>query len=47
VREISVGAGSGADSMAGGAGAAGLATDLLHQPPGISHTNKRISQNIV
>jgi len=33
VREISVGAGTGADVMAGGAGAAGPATDLRHQPP--------------
>ena len=49
VREISVGAGTGADVMAGGAGAAGPATDLRHQPPGISHAKKRISlkQSIV
>jgi len=46
VREISVGAGTGADVMAGGAGAAGPATDLRHQPPGISHSKQRISQNI-
>ena len=47
MREISVGAGTGADVMAGGAGAAGPATDLRHQPPGISHSKQRISQNIV
>ena len=49
VREISVGAGTGADVMAGGAGAAGPATDLRHQLPGISHAKKRISlkQSIV
>ncbi len=47
VREIRVGAGTGADVMAGGAGAAGPATDLRHQSPGISHSKKRISQNIV
>ena len=47
VREISVGAGTGADVMAGGAGAAGPATDLRHQPPGISHSKQRISQNMI
>ena len=47
VRDISVDAGSGADSMAVGAGVAGPATDLWHQPPGISHSNKRLSQNMV
>ena len=36
VREISVGAGSGADSMAGRACVAGPATDLLHQPDSAS-----------
>ena len=41
VREISVGAETGADVMAGGAGAAGPATDLRHQPPGISHSKKK------
>ena len=34
VREISVAAGTGADVMAGGAGAAGAAPDVRHQPPG-------------
>ena len=34
VREISVAAGTGADVMAGGAGAAGPAPDVRHQPPG-------------
>ena len=34
VREISVAAGTGADVMAGGAGAAGAAPDVLHQPSG-------------
>ena len=47
VREISVGAGTGADVMAGGAGAAGPATDLRHQPPGISNSKQRISQNMI
>ena len=47
VREISVGAGTGAYVMAGWAGAAGPATDLWHQLPGISHSKQRISQNIV
>jgi len=34
VWEISVAAGTGADVMAGGAGAAGAAPDVRHQPPG-------------
>ena len=34
VLEISVDAGTGADVMAGGAGAAGPAPDVRHQPPG-------------
>ena len=34
VREISVAAGTGADVMAGGAGAAGPTPDVRHQPPG-------------
>ena len=34
VREISVAAGTGADVMAGGAGEAGAAPDVRHQPPG-------------
>jgi len=34
VREISVAAGTGADVMAGGAGAAGPAPNVRHQPPG-------------
>ena len=34
VREISIAAGTGADVMAGGAGAAGAAPDVRHQPPG-------------
>ena len=56
VREIRVGAGTGADVMAGGAGAAGPAPDVRHQPPGISkpklgypklsQKNLRISQVI-
>ncbi len=33
VWEISIAAGTGADVMAGGAGAAGPAPDVLHQPP--------------
>ena len=36
VREIRVGAGTGADVMAGGAGGAGPAPDVRHQPPAIS-----------
>ena len=47
VREISVGAGTGGDVMAGGAGAAGPATDLQPQPPGICHPKQRISQSII
>ena len=38
-----VGAGTGTDVMAGGAGAAGPAPDVLHQPPGIRGVRKRIS----
>ena len=34
VLEISVAAGTGADVMAGGAGAAGPTPDVRHQPPG-------------
>ena len=34
VREISVAAGTGADVMAGGSGAAGPTPDVRHQPPG-------------
>jgi len=34
VREISIAAGTGADVMAGGSGAAGPAPDVRHQPPG-------------
>ena len=34
VREISVAAGTGADVMAGGAGAAGPTPDVCHQPQG-------------
>ena len=34
VREIRVAAGTGADVMAGGAGAAGPTPDVRHQPPG-------------
>ena len=34
VREISVAAGTGADVMASGAGAAGPTPDVSHQPPG-------------
>ena len=34
VREISIAAGTGADVMAGGAGAAGPAPDVRHQPQG-------------
>ena len=34
VREISVAAGTGADVMAGGAGAAGPTPEVRHQPPG-------------
>jgi len=37
VREISVAAGTGADVMAGGAGAAGAAPDVRHQPPGYTN----------
>ena len=33
VREISIAAGTGADVMAGSAGAAGQAPNVLHQPP--------------
>ena len=33
VREISITAGTGTDVMAGGAGAAGQAPDVWHQPP--------------
>ena len=33
VLEVSDAAGTGADVMAGGAGAAGAAPDVLHQPP--------------
>ena len=40
MREISVGAGTGADVMAGGAGAAGPAPDVRHQPPGIYQQKK-------
>ena len=36
-----------ADVMAGGAGAAGHATDLQHEPPGISHSKQRISPHIL
>ena len=56
VREIRVGVGTAADVMAGGAGAAGPAPDVRHQPPGISkpklgysklsQSNFRISQVI-
>ena len=34
VWKISIAAGTGADVMAGGAGAAGAAPDVRHQPPG-------------
>ncbi len=46
VRELRVGAGTAADVMAGGAGAAGPAPDVRHQPPGISKPKIRISQVI-
>ncbi len=45
VREIMVGAGTGTDVLAGGAGAAGPAPDVRHQPPGIRGLGKRISQS--
>jgi len=41
VREISVVAGTAADVMAGGAGAAGPAPDVRHQPPGIYLQKKK------
>ena len=44
VLEISVAAGTGADVMAGGAGAAGPPPDVRHQPPGypdLKQYNKR------
>ena len=39
-------AGTAADVMAGGVGAAGPAPDVQHQPPDIYLLKKRISQNI-
>ena len=43
VREISVAAGTGADVMAGGAGAAGPTPEVRHQPP----TYYRITRDIL
>ncbi len=45
VREIIVGAGTGTEVMACGAGAAGPAPDVRHQPPDIGGVKKRISQS--
>ena len=43
VREISIAAGTGADVMAGGAGAAGPAPDVHHQQPGnLGHPAKTL-----
>ena len=43
VLEISIAAGTGADVMAGGAGAAGPAPDVLHQPPGYPELSRDMS----
>ena len=44
-REINIAAGTGADVMAGGAGAAGPAPDMRHQPPGYPELFQYISVN--